>query len=156
MSYIKFLGIILLCAYSAHGAIELCATDAIAHCSSVGFARCNKIATVDSCYCAHTKQWSNITDILQHAKECDASKSVYLDAHYWFQDLPAATLAFSILFGIISILYLVVISAKVCAIHQTTSPNAYVSYWPPFLSCGSHHRYATIIPASGRKAQYNA
>lgn len=153
MSLSKFIILLAILGY-ASAAVEMCSSNSISHCQSVGYQRCKKDNNVESCFCAHTTNWTAVTDIVTLDKQCFVSDSVYLDANYWFQDVPAANLAFILLFGIITTLYLIVISAKVCALHQKLAPDAELSYWPAFLPSRGKHNNRTFyqpIPQTGKR-----
>ncbi|AGE00066.1 ORF3a [Alphamesonivirus casuarinaense] len=129
---------------------KLCEASASQHCTSMGYAYCKSVGGVQSCYCSHQQNFTSVVDVIDKDLKCSITSSKYLDPHYWFRDLLAASVTLLVIFTAITWAYLIPTYAKVDALY--TNSASYKSnnlHYIPLLPRKSNGSY-TIIPPTIR------
>lgn len=107
--------------------IELCTAPVISHCQNAGYSFCKSVDSKEQCYCTHTANYTTIDEILKHDLSCNLVDTRYLDPHYWFRDLQAATLAFVVIFGLIFAVFGLLMYYRIQHLHLKEFPGHRVS-----------------------------
>ncbi len=103
-------------------ASKLCEASSTQHCTAMGFDYCKSVSGVQSCYCSHVQNFTSVMDVIDQNLKCSLTSSKYLDPHYWFRDLLAASVSLLVIFTAITWAYLIPTYAKIDAMY-TNSPT---------------------------------
>lgn len=128
----------------------LCEASATQHCTATGYDRCKVINNVQSCYCAHQQNWTSVIDVIDKDLHCSITSSKYLDPHYWFQDLLAASIIIMVIFTAITWAYLIPTYAKIDAMYDQKTYKAPLKYIP-LLPRNTYGDYSILPSARSRK-----
>lgn len=128
---------------------SLCEASATQHCSATGYSRCKVINSVQSCYCTHQQNWTSVIDVIDKDLQCSITSSRFLDPHYWFQDLLAASIVLMVIFTCITWAYLIPTYAKIDAMYDSKASKVPLKYIP-LLPRNTYGDYA-ILPQTIRR-----
>ncbi len=128
---------------------KLCESNAAQHCTSMGYSYCKSVDGVQSCYCPHEQNYTSVVDVIDKDKKCSLTSSKYLDPHYWFRDLLAASVSLLVIFTVITWAYLIPTYAKVDALYEAKGGKSNLHYIP-LLPRNTDGAYA-ILPTRSRR-----
>ncbi|ANW72258.2 putative membrane protein [Kadiweu virus] len=109
---------------------KLCESNASQHCTSMGYSYCKSVSGVQSCYCPHQQNYTSVVDVIDKDQKCSITSSKYLDPHYWFRDLLAASVTLLVLFTLVTWAYLIPTYAKIDAMYDQKAQKTPLHYIP--------------------------
>lgn len=129
---------------------KLCEASSTQHCTAMGYDYCKSISGVQSCYCSHVQNFTSVMDVIDKNLKCSITSSKYLDPHYWFRDLLAASVTLLVIFTAITWAYLIPTYAKIDAIYTNSTSKAKQLHYIPLLPRQSDGSY-TLLPGRSYK-----
>lgn len=129
---------------------KLCEASSTQHCTAMGYDYCKSISGVQSCYCSHVQNFTSVMDVIDKNLKCSITSSKYLDPHYWFRDLLAASVTLLVIFTAITWAYLIPTYAKIDAIYTNSTSKSKQLHYIPLLPRQSDGSY-TLLPGRSYK-----
>ncbi|AGE00052.1 ORF3a [Hana virus] len=126
-------------------ASKLCEASSTQHCTAMGYAYCKIVSGIQSCYCSHVQNYTSVMDVIDKNLKCSITSSKYLDPHYWFRDLLAASVTLLVIFTAITWAYLIPTYAKIDAMYTNSTSKSKSLHYIPLLPRQSDGSY-TLLP----------